>query len=294
MERVIASLPVVTGPQWAGVNYFCTTRAGGVGVAPHDTLNLGRRAGDNPDTVAENRRRVRAAVPAEPLWLRQVHGSEVVDADAMDAAGEPAAGEPAAGEPEAGEPAAGEPAAGEPAAGESTTGAPAQEEPAVDASVTTQPGRVLAVMVADCLPVVITDSKGQVLGAAHAGWRGLSGGVLENTLAAMRAKAPQAEGWRAWVGPGIGPQHFEVGQDVLDAFTADDPATARYFTPRPGLSGKWLADLAGLADFRLRRAGVQEVALSGLCTVSASDRFFSYRRDGETGRMALLAWLDPV
>jgi YfiH family protein len=289
MERVIASLPVVTGPQWAGVNYFCTTRAGGVGVAPHDTLNLGRRAGDNPDTVAENRRRVRAAVPAEPLWLRQVHGSEVVDADAMDAAGEPAAGEPAAGEP-----AAGEPAAGEPAAGESTTGAPAQDEPAVDASVTTQPGRVLAVMVADCLPVVITDSKGQVLGAAHAGWRGLSGGVLENTLAAMRAKAPQAEGWRAWVGPGIGPQHFEVGQDVLDAFTADDPATARYFTPRPGLSGKWLADLAGLADFRLRRAGVQEVALSGLCTVSASDRFFSYRRDGETGRMALLAWLDPV
>ncbi len=284
MERVIASLPVVTGPQWAGVNYFCTTRAGGVGVAPHDTLNLGRRAGDNPDTVAENRRRVRAAVPAEPLWLRQVHGSEVVDADAMDAAGEPAAGEPAAGEP----------ATGEPAAGESTTGAPAQDEPAVDASVTTQPGRVLAVMVADCLPVVITDSKGQVLGAAHAGWRGLSGGVLENTLAAMRAKAPQAEGWRAWVGPGIGPQHFEVGQDVLDAFTADDPATARYFTPRPGLSGKWLADLAGLADFRLRRAGVQEVALSGLCTVSASDRFFSYRRDGETGRMALLAWLDPV
>jgi len=279
MERVIASLPVVTGPQWAGVNYFCTTRAGGVGVAPHDTLNLGRRAGDNPDTVAENRRRVRAAVPAEPLWLRQVHGSEVVDADAMDAAGEPAAGEPAAGEP---------------AAGESTTGAPAQDEPAVDASVTTQPGRVLAIMVADCLPVVITDSKGLVLGAAHAGWRGLSGGVLENTLAAMRAKAPQAEGWRAWVGPGIGPQHFEVGQDVLDAFTADDPATARYFTPRPGLSGKWLADLAGLADFRLRRAGVQEVALSGLCTVSASDRFFSYRRDGETGRMALLAWLDPV
>lgn len=289
MERVIASLPVVTGPQWAGVNYFCTTRAGGVGVAPHDTLNLGRRAGDNPDTVAENRRRVRAAVPAEPLWLRQVHGSEVVDADVMDAAGDPAAGEPAAGDPAAGEPAAGVTAAGVPAAG-----APVQDEPAVDASVTTQPGRVLAVMVADCLPVVITDSKGLVLGAAHAGWRGLSGGVLENTLAAMRAKAPQAEGWRAWVGPGIGPQHFEVGQDVLDAFTADDPATARYFTPRPGLSGKWLADLAGLADFRLRRAGVQEVALSGLCTVSASDRFFSYRRDGETGRMALLAWLDPV
>lgn len=253
MERVIASLPVVTGPEWAGVSYFCTTRAGGAGVAPHDTLNLGRRAGDDPDTVAENRRRVRAAVPADPLWLRQVHGSDVVDADAQDV----------------------------------------PDEPAVDASVTSQPGRVLAVMVADCLPVVIADANGKVLGAAHAGWRGLSGGVLEHTLAAMRAKVPAATGWRAWVGPGIGPRVFEVGQDVLDAFTHDDPATARYFTPRLGLSGKWLADLAGLADFRLRRAGVQEVSLSGMCTVTDSERFFSYRRDGETGRMALLAWLHP-
>ncbi|MCD0496188.1 peptidoglycan editing factor PgeF [Achromobacter spanius] len=254
MDRVIANLPVVTGPAWPGVRYFCTTRAGGVGVAPHDTLNLGLRAGDDPATVAENRRRVRAAVPADPLWLRQVHGSEVVDADSPDL----------------------------------------PDEPALDASVTSQPGRVLAIMVADCLPVVIADAHGKVLGAAHAGWRGLAGGVLEHTLAAMRAKAPAAAGWRAWVGPGIGPQAFEVGQDVLDAFTADDPATARYFTPRPGLPGKWLADLAGLADFRLRRAGVKEVSLSGMCTVSQAQRFFSYRRDTETGRMALLAWLDPV
>lgn len=254
MERVIAGLPVVTGPAWQGVSYFCTTRAGGVGVAPHGTLNLGLRAEDNPEAVAENRRRVRAAVSADPLWLRQVHGSEVVDADAPDA--------------------------------------PA--EPAVDASVTAQPGRVLAVMVADCLPVVIADAHGTVLGAAHAGWRGLAGGVLENTLQAMRAKAPQASGWRAWVGPGIGPQHFEVGQDVLNAFIAEDPATARFFAPRPGLAGKWLADLAGLADFRLRRAGVQEVSLSGECTVTRKDRYFSYRRDGVTGRMALLAWLNPV
>jgi len=254
MERVVAGLPVVTGPQWAGVNYFCTTRAGGVGVAPHDTLNLGRRAGDDPDTVAENRRRVRAAVPAEPLWLRQVHGSEVVDAD------------------QAGLP----------------------DEPAADASVTSHPDRVLAVMVADCLPVVIADAAGTVLGAAHAGWRGLSGGVLEHTLAAMRAKAPQAAGWRAWVGPGIGPEAFEVGQDVLDAFEAHDAAARRYFVERSGKPGKWLADLAGLADFRLRRAGVQEVSLSRMCTVTEADRFFSYRRDGETGRMALLAWLGTV
>ncbi len=254
MERLIAGLPVVTGPEWQGVNYFCTTRSGGVGVAPHDTLNLGLRAEDNPEAVAENRRRVRAAVPSAPLWLRQVHGSEVVDADGPDVPAEPAA----------------------------------------DASVTAQPGRVLAVMVADCLPVVIADAEGTVLGAAHAGWRGLAGGVLERTLAAMRAKAPQADGWRAWVGPGIGPRHFEVGQDVLDAFAADDPATARFFAPRPGIAGKWLADLAGLADFRLRRAGVQEVVLSGECTVTRADRYFSYRRDGVTGRMAMLAWLAPV
>lgn len=254
MERVIEGLPVVTGPAWAGVNYFCTTRAGGVGVAPHDTFNLGRRAGDDPDTVAENRRRLRAALPAEPLWLRQVHGSEVVDAD--------------------------------------VAGLP--DEPALDASVTAQPGRVLAVMVADCLPVVMADAGGRVLGAAHAGWRGLSGGVLEHTLAAMRAKAPQATAWRAWIGPGIGPDAFEVGRDVLDAFMADDSAAERYFRARPGVPGKWLADLAGLAQLRLRRAGVQDISLSGRCTVTDAERFFSYRRDGETGRMALLAWLDPV
>lgn len=251
MERVIQGLPVVTGPQWAGVEYFCTTRAGGVGVAPHDTFNLGRRAEDNPDTVTENRRRLRAALPAEPLWLRQVHGADVVDAD-----------DPAT-----------------------------PQEPAADASVTARPGRVLAVMVADCLPVVIADDAGRVLGVAHAGWRGLSGGVLERTLAAMRAKASDAGGWRAWVGPGIGPDAFEVGRDVLDAFMADDPATESYFRPRPGLPGKWLADLSGLAEFRLRRAGVGDVTLSRLCTVADGGRFFSYRRDGITGRMALLAWL---
>ncbi|WP_445658451.1 peptidoglycan editing factor PgeF [Achromobacter sp. NCFB-sbj8-Ac1-l] len=254
MERVIQGLPVVTGPAWAGVNYFCTTRTGGVGVAPHDTLNLGLRAGDNPDTVAENRRRLRAALPAEPLWLRQVHSSDVIDADQADV----------------------------------------PPEPALDASVTTQPGRVLVAMAADCLPVVMADADGRVLGTAHAGWRGLAGGVLENTLAAMRAKAPRASAWRAWVGPGIGPDAFEVGRDVLDAFMADDPATESYFRPRPGVPGKWLADLAGLAGFRLRRAGVQEITQSGLCTVTDAGRFFSYRRDGETGRMALLAWLDPA
>ncbi|HEY0294962.1 MAG TPA: peptidoglycan editing factor PgeF [Bordetella sp.] len=251
VDQVVQGLPVVTGAAWPGVRYFCTTRAGGVGVAPHDTLNLGLRADDRPEAVAENRRRVRAAVPGEPLWLRQVHGAAVMDADA-----------PAA-----------------------------PVEPAADASVTARPGQVLAIMAADCLPVVISDARGSVLGAAHAGWRGLAGGVLENTLRAMQAKQPGAQGWRAWVGPGIGPSAFEVGEDVLQAFAPDGPEALALFAPRPGVPGKWLADLPGLARLRLRRAGVAQPVLSGLCTVSEAGRFFSYRRDRVTGRMALLAWL---
>lgn len=251
MDAMNPDLPVVSGPAWPGIHYFCTTRAGGVGVAPHDTLNLGLRAGDRPEAVAENRRRVRALLPAEPLWLRQVHGSEVADADTL----------------------------------------PADSEPALDAAVTTQAGRVLAVMAADCLPVLIADEQGRALGVAHAGWRGLAGGVLENTLAALRRKCPQADRWVAWIGPGIGPSAFEVGEDVLQAFAADGAAAGKLFVPRPGLAGKWLADLEGLAVLRLQRSGVQQVHASGLCTVSDPARFFSYRRDGITGRMALLAWL---
>jgi YfiH family protein len=243
-------LPVVSGPRWPGVRYFCTTRAGGIGTAPHDTLNLGLRAGDRAEAVAENRRRVRAMLPADPLWLRQVHGTRVVDVDGQ-----------------------------------------FEDEPAADASVTAAPDRPLAIMVADCLPVLIVEQDGRALGAAHAGWRGLSGGVLENTLEAMRRKCPDAAGWRAWIGPGIGPAAFEVGRDVVDAFAVDGPDAAALFRPRPERPGKWLADLPGLAALRLRRAGVDAVHQSGLCTVSDAEHFFSYRRDGETGRMALLAWL---
>jgi len=254
MERIEAGLPVVAGADWHGVRYFCTTRAGGVGQGPHASLNLGIRADDDPAAVAENRRRVRAAVAGEPRWLRQVHGADVHDADLPAPAGEIAA----------------------------------------DASVTTTPGQVLAVMVADCLPVVIADAAGTVLGAAHAGWRGLAGGVLENTLAAMAAKAPAATGLRAWVGPGIGAAHFEVGGDVLEAFAADGEDARACFVPRAGVPGKWLADLPALARLRLQRAGVAQVELSGLCTVSDASRFYSYRRDRVTGRMALLAWLQPA
>lgn len=247
----LPQLPVVSGPQWTGVRYFCTTRMGGVGTGPYDSLNLGLHAGDQPEAVTENRRRLRAMLPVDPLWLRQVHGTRVVDADA-----------------------------------------PAEGEPAADAWVTTVVNRPVAVIVADCLPVLIVDAGGRALGVAHAGWRGLAAGVLENTLEVLRRKCPAATRWRAWIGPGIGSTAFEVGQDVVQAFADEGPDAAALFVPRPEHSGKWLADLPALAALRLRRAGIDTVHASGLCTVSDSERFFSYRRDGQTGRMALLAWLD--
>ena len=147
------------------------------------------------------------------------------------------------------------------------------------------PALVLAILTADCLPVVLTDTHGRVLGVAHAGWRGLAGGVLEATLAALKARAPQAQ-WRAWIGPAIGPSAFEVGADVLAAF----PGATSFFVPREGHPGKWWCNLAGLARARLGAAGVEDITCSDLCTVTDA-RFYSYRRDGQTGRIATLAWL---
>jgi YfiH family protein len=244
-----AYLPCVTGPNWPGVRYFYTTRLGGVGTTPYDTFNLGLHQDDRAEVVVENRRRLGALLPAAPLWLRQVHGNCVVDADACAAL------------------------------------------PTADGAVSVTPGRVLAIMTADCLPVLIVEVQGRALGVAHAGWRGLANGVLENTLAALRRKYPYPTQWRAWIGPSIGPTAFEVGEDVRQAFAADGPAARALFQPQAGSPDKWHANLPKLAAYRLRRAGVRWVQESGFCTVSDRDRFFSYRRDGKTGRMALLAWL---
>lgn len=165
--------------------------------------------------------------------------------------------------------------------------------PAADACVTSIPGRVLAVLTADCLPVVIVDRHAQVLGVAHAGWRGLASGVLERTVQQLQARHPHAQGWRAWIGPAIGADAFEVGSEVREVFVAQSPLAAALFAPIARRPGKWLADLPGLATLRLRHVGVQEIIGCGLCTFSDPDRFYSYRRDGVTGRMATLAWLVP-
>ena len=242
---------------WAGAQLFCTTRSGGVGRAPYDTFNLGAGAGDAPAVVLANRQILRTCLPADPCWLTQVHGVHVLDADELASCPEDCL------------------------------------PPEADAAVTTQPGRVLAILTADCLPVVFSDEQGRVLGAAHAGWRGLAGGVLEATLQQMRAKSPGSQSWRAWIGPAIGLRAFQVGDEVRQAFNQDGDCPHTLFVKDPGAPDKWLADLAGLARWRLTRMGIGHIEDSGLCTVNDHDkRFFSYRRDGRTGRMATLAWLE--
>ncbi len=240
----------VTGRPWRGVHYFCTTRRGGSSLPPWDGLNLGMHVGDAPPAVRSNRALLRRALPTEPLWLEQVHGTEVCDAD-------------------------------------SWTG---DRPPRADGAVTTRIDRPLVILTADCLPVVLADEAGSVLGLAHAGWRGLVAGVLENTLAQMRRKVSSDKQWRAWIGPAISQACFEVGPEVRAAFVDRDSAVAPYFVARPG-SDRWLADLPGIARHRLYAAGVDRVECSGHCTYRQAGCFYSYRRAAETGRQATIAWL---
>jgi YfiH family protein len=163
------------------------------------------------------------------------------------------------------------------------------EAPAADASFTNQAGVVCAIMTADCMAVLLRDKRGSVVGAAHAGWRGLASGVLENTVQAMRHAG--ADEVLAWLGPAIGPQQFEVGEDVRSAFTHLGPQAEQAFLPILGLPGKYLADLAQLARLALARAGVTQVMGGELCTVSDPQRFYSFRRDQVTGRLASLIWI---
>jgi len=254
-EQGLSGQMVYPRSSWKGVTAFCTTRFGGVSQAPYESLNLGLGSGDDSEQVLANRRLLSASLPSEPQWLKQVHGARVELVDfrqPLDSCLVPEA----------------------------------------DASVTTQSGCVLAILTADCLPVVLADSQGTVLGVAHAGWRGLAAGVLEGTLEAMVASQPQAQDFRAWLGPAIGPSAFQVGADVLEAFVSVDPQADRYFRLDPDQANKWLADLPGLAEYRLRKWGLTHVENAGLCTVTDPQRrFFSYRRDKQTGRMATLAWL---
>lgn len=237
-------IPDWPAPSW--VKAVSTTRAGGVGTGAYASLNLALHVADDPQSVAENRRRLREALalPAEPVWLNQVHGRGIVDADRA---------------------------------------APGAEG---DGAVSRTAGHVCAVMTADCLPVLLCDRAGTVVAAAHAGWRGLAEGVIEAAVAAMGVPG---NGLLAWLGPAIGPQAFEVGDEVRAAFVAHDPVAAEAFQPH---GERWHADLYRLAHQRLAALGVAEVHGGGLCTYTEAARFYSYRRDGATGRMATLIWLE--
>ena len=165
---------------------------------------------------------------------------------------------------------------------------PASDSLCADACVEDRPGRVCVVLTADCLPVLLCNTAGTRVAVAHAGWRGLLAGILERTVAAFDDEPGQL---LAWLGPAIGPQAFEVGDEVRAAFLVEDPASGGLFAANG--SGRWMADLCGLARLRLGRCGVGTVTGGGWCTLSEPARFFSYRRDGMTGRMASLIWLQP-
>ena len=262
-----ASGPNAVSPR---VKALATTRNGGVSAAPYGGangrggLNLGLHTGDVPDAVMENRRRVVQLTGAPIAWLEQVHGAEIEDAGGViDRCA---------------------------AAPESVTKA--------DAAVTDRAGVVCVVMIADCLPVLFCDAAGRAVGAAHAGWRGLAAGIVEKTAerVAHLAGAP-AGTLHAWLGPAIGPAAFEVGEDVLDAFVAAADSARRDVTvaafAKREEKHKYLANLYALARLRLERAGVPPGNVHGgtSCTVTDADRFYSYRRDRATGRMAALIWL---
>ena len=252
-------------PQWpvpGHVHAVLTTRAGGQSAVPFDSLNLGDHVGDKPSDVAANRAMLHQALVAQPIFLSQVHGTHTVQL---------------------------------------TDKTPYGVE--ADGCLSVQSQVACTIMVADCLPVLLTNAQGNVVAAAHAGWRSLAGqgrlGIFEQVYASLKALAPSEKPQDsmeiiAWLGPCIGPQAFEVGAEVREAFVSHDPAAQTCFKPQ--VSGKWLADLQGLARLRLAALGVTQIygndGKRDWCTVSNPSKFFSYRRDGVCGRMAACIWLD--
>ena len=269
MTALIALLP--DWPVPVGVRAAFTVRGGGVSAGAYASLNLGRQVGDDPAAVAENHRRVAAALqlPAEPLWLSQQHGIAVAAADEL-----------------AAQQLAGGGLTGLTGMADAASAAP----PRADAALTRRPGRVLAVLVADCLPVLLAQRDGGAVAVAHAGWRGLAAGVLEATVAALGVAGGELH---AWLGPAIGPAHFEVGEEVRAAFCAHAAEARTAFIRNE--RGRWQCDLRQLARQRLNALGVCSIHGAPRCTYAEADAFYSFRRDGATGRMAALIWLaDPA
>ena len=244
-----AAPPLFLTPDWPaipGVQALTTMRRGGASTGPLASFNFGTAVGDAPEALAENRRRLATAagLPAEPRWLRQVHGTAVADLDLLLPPG------------------------------------------TADAAVARLPGVVCALLTADCLPVLLARRDGSAVAAAHAGWRGLAAGVLEATLDALGSAGEELY---AWLGPAIGPAHFEVGGEVRAAFLVVDAGADIAFVENA--RGRWQCDLYALARRRLQIAGVTDIFGGEHCTFAEPDRFYSHRRDaGKTGRMATLIW----
>ena len=241
-------------PDWPApphVRALSTTRSGGVSGGPYASLNLGDHVGDTPAAVATNRKTLREAarLPAEPCWLRQVHGATVVDLDTLPVT-------------------------------------PRALPPEADAALARSPGRVAAILTADCVPVLLAAADGSAVAAAHAGWRGLAGGVLAATVAALEQDAGKLI---AWIGPCIGPQAYEVGEEVRSALCGADSGAAEAF--RASRQGHFFADLPRVARRQLERLGVSRVHGGTECTSRDATRYFSHRRDGQCGRQATLIWL---
>ena len=243
-------------PAPASIHSLVTTRRGGISSSPYDSFNLGDHVGDEPSCVIANREVLQQHLPAQPLWLAQTHSIEVST----------------------------------PKSRLQFSSRPIE----ADAAVTDNPDEVLAILTADCLPVLITSADGKVIGAAHAGWRGLCDGILENTVSEILKLSDQSDpaDLMVWMGPAIGPESFEVGQDVVGRFMESGVHDIqKCFVPIANKPGKYLSDIYQLARERLISVGVNAIFGGNLCTVQDSERFFSYRRDGVTGRFASLIWM---
>ena len=248
------------------VRALMSARAGGVSHPPYNACNLGDHVGDDPVAVRRNRALLEAHMQAEPVWLTQVHGNRVVRLSRTLDPLDPDRVCPSSDAP----------------------------QPEADGAFTTEPGLACTVMVADCLPILLAAPGGRGVAALHAGWRGLAGagamrgqGIVHTGVAALcAATGCGPTELRAWLGPCIGPQRFEVGPDVLRGFGRDPDQGAVDARFVPSTPGKWLADLPGLARDILQTLGVQDISGGGDCTVSEASRFFSFRRDPVTGRQA--------
>lgn len=239
-------------PNWPApktIKAYSTTRKGGFSEGIYASLNLGLHVDDDLDTVKRNRSLLQTELhlPTEPVWINQVHGIYVLQADQTSSLSDKTA----------------------------------------DASYTRQSNIVCTVLTADCLPILLCDHNASCVAAIHAGWRGLAAGVIEQTIKTMHIPGSEL---LAWLGPAIGPEAFEVGDEVKQQFCAVDPAAECTF--KPSKNNRWLADIYSLAKQRLVQCGVTAVYGGEYCTYSDTERFFSYRRDGKTGRMASMIWIE--